>query len=339
MTPISTEIQKQFSDKLSKQIAKILNSPDLRKLTDEQLEKLAKSLVIDNLKDQLKIEVKKATINIENLKSNWLSTFNSGITKLNYRHNIEEFLKWLENKSIIDFRAIDADDYLQYLKNSNISAGTIRFRIASVSSFCNYLKRLDVIPNNYFLKIKGLPKIKETQKIIPNDKDIQVIEEELLKELNATGRGSSGKIKASRILLVALGIIKNHALRIGALESLSIDRQGKFIADSKGNTVRGFLNEESKSLIEKLNLNANKPFAGYKTASIKKQFERFLTRLHKDGKIEKIFSPHDFRHYSAVKFYKESLDIFATMKFLNHKNVTTTQIYLRGLGVIDEKNK
>lgn len=335
MVAISKDVQVVVSEKLSKQIKKILNSPELKDLNDEQIEKLAKSVVIDNLKEQLKTEVKKSTINIEELKDKWLLTFNSDITRINYKHNVEEFLKWLEGKSILDLKALDADDYLLYLKNSNFSSGTIRFRIAAASSFCNYLKRADVISQNYFLKINGLPKSKEKLKVIPSDEDINIIEQELYNELNATGRGCVGKQRGAIIMLVALSIIKHHALRIGALESLSIDNKGLFIADSKANCVRGKLNSECLSLIYDFKINKNKPFEEMKTTSIKKQFERFLTRIYKEGKIEKVFSPHDFRHYAAVRFYKETMDIFATMKFLNHKNISTTQIYLKGLGAFN----
>jgi len=118
-------------------------------------------------------------------------------------------------------------------------------------------------------------------------------------------------------------------------ESLTIDKHGKFIADSKVNIVRGTLNPECLTLINDFDMNLRNPFKAYTTASLKKQFERFLTRLYKDKKIDTVFSPHSFRHYAAVKFYKETFDIFATMKFLNHQNITTTQIYLKGFGALE----
>ena len=238
-------------------------------------------------------------------------------------------------KSIIEFKAIDADDYLLFLKNSKLSPGTIRFRIAAASSFCNYLRRLDVIQNNYFLKINGLPRIKEKQKVIPSVQDIDAIEQELRKESDATGRGSSGKQRSARMMIVALSLIKNHAFRIGALETLIVDYKNQFIADTKGSTVKGILNDECVNLIRESGLNKAKPFSDIKTSSLKKQFERFLGRLYKDGKIKHVYSPHDLRHYAAVRYYEQGKDIYRTMNFLNHKNIATTQIYLRGLGVLE----
>lgn len=232
MTPISKEIQKDISGKLSRQIEKILHSPDLNNLTEEQIEKLAKSVIIDNLKEQLITEVKKSTLDIDQLKDKWLSTFNSKITRLNYKHNVDEFLAWLGERSIIDFKAIDADDYLLFLKNSKLSIGTIRFRIAAASSFCNYLKRIDIISNNYFLKINGLPKIKHKQKNIPSDQDITIIEQELRNEVTVTGKGSVGKQRSARMMTIVLLLIKSHALRIGAFETLTIDNKNQFICGS-----------------------------------------------------------------------------------------------------------
>lgn len=332
---MNKELQTRVSDKLSKQIAKILGSPELHDLSEEQIKKLAKSLVIDNLKEQLKVEVKKATVDIENLKTRWIATFNSDLTKKNYKHNVEVFLSWLNNKSIIDVKPSDVDDYLLFLKNSAIKPGTIRFRIAAASSFYNYLLRNDIITNNYFIKVNGLPRITENLRRIPSKQDIEIIEAELMKELNAAGRGSIGKQRSARIMVVVLGIIKNHALRIGAFPSLTIDNQGRFIANSKADVVRGKLKFDCIELIKMFKLNQKQPFKDYNTTSLKKQFERFLGRLYRDGKIDHIYTPHDFRHFAAIRFYEQSLDIFASMKFLNHKHISTTQIYLKGLQVLE----
>ncbi len=338
MTPISKEIQKDISGKLSRQIEKILHSPDLKNLTEEQIEKLAKSVIIDNLKEQLKTEVKKSTLDIDQQKDKWLSTFNSKITRLNYKHNVDEFLAWLGKRSIIDFKAIDADDYLTFLNNSNLKPGTIRFRIAAASSFCNYLKRIDVIHNNYFLKIKGLPRIKHKQKNIPSDQDIEAIEQELQNEMKSTGKGSAGKQRSARMMLTVLSLIKSHALRIGAFETFTIANKNQFIADTKGSEVRGILNNFTLSLIRESGLNTAYPFSAIKVSSLKKQFERFLGRLFMAGKILHVYSPHDLRHYAAIKYYQNTKDIYATMRFLNHKNIATTQIYLTGLGIINQQD-
>ena len=333
MMAISNESQEIITNNLSKQIHKILNSPELKDLKEDQIEKLAKSVIIENLKQQLKNEVKKCSSNIFALKEKWLATFNSDSTRINYKNNIEQFLKWMNGKSIIDLRAIDADDYLEFLRNSNLCSGSIRFKIAAASSFCNYLIRADIINRNYFLKMKGLPKIQEKLKIIPTDQEVSVVENELLNELHSIGKGSKGKQRAASYMLIAISILKHHALRIGALNSLTIDKNGNFIADSKGNTVRGKLNKECLDLIDQFKFNRNKPFEKIKTNTIKKQFESFHTRLYKENKINKIYGGHAYRHFSAVKFYTETLDIFRTMKHLQHTNVNTTQIYLKGLGI------
>jgi integrase len=44
----------------------------------------------------------------------------------------------------------------------------------------------------------------------------------------------------------------------------------------------------------------------FKAATIKKQFERVIETVISGTKIEHIYSPHDFRHYAACKFYKEN---------------------------------
>ena len=137
------------------------------------------------------------------------------------------------------------------------------------------------------------------------------------------------------MMIVALSLIKNHAFRIGALETLIVDHKYQFIADTKGSTVKGILNDVCVNLIRESGLNKAKPFSDIKTSSLKKQFERFLGRLYKDGKIKHVFSPHDLRHYAAVRYYEQGKDIYRTMIFLNHKNIATTQIYLRGLGALE----
>lgn len=43
--------------------------------------------------------------------------------------------------------------------------------------------------------------------------------------------------------------------------------------------------------------------------------------------------PHGFRHYFAVQFLRRGGDLYRLSKILGHKNIQTTQIYLRSMGI------
>jgi len=51
----------------------------------------------------------------------------------------------------------------------------------------------------------------------------------------------------------------------------------------------------------------------------------------RDAGVKKHITPHCSRHTFAYHFYKHTKDIMALMTILNHKDISTTQRYLRGL--------
>ena len=53
-----------------------------------------------------------------------------------------------------------------------------------------------------------------------------------------------------------------------------------------------------------------------------------LARLSKKADIERIISPHIFRHRSAQNLYRKSKDLILTSRYLGHSQVQTTLIYL-----------
>ncbi len=333
MTPLALKQRKEIII----EIDKFLKSKNLDNLSQKELEYITQSLLVDKLKDELKTEIKKSNTDILKIKNKWLENKNSEFTKTTYLIGLDLFFNWLETRNIdiYNIKALDVDDYISFLKKQDLSNSSLRLRVSAVSSFFSHLQRMDIIEKNYF---KGceLPKKKfETKSSdeVPNDDDIKIIIDELYKELNVTGTGCKGKRRQARILLAVITIIIHHALRVGSLADLKIDRDNKFKSKSKESNISGKLQQEVVEKLEELDFNKKIPFANLKTETIKKQFQRFCKRLKVNGKIENVFSLHDIRHYSAVKHYKQYKDIIALQRFLNHKSVSVTQIYLSSLNV------
>ena len=69
--------------------------------------------------------------------------------------------------------------------------------------------------------------------------------------------------------------------------------------------------------------------------SVQKAMQRISARLAADGKIRHHHSVHDFRHYFAVKLYRETQDVYAIKAALGHATVSVTEVYLAGLGLTD----
>jgi len=325
--------------RIIKEVDRFLQSKELSDLSDADLEYLSKSLLADKLKEELSTEIKKLKIDICALKKKWLSLFTSYYTRRSYSHDLDVFLNWLskrdERNSVITLKAGDVDDYIAFLKNTGVSDNTLRRRIASVSSFLSYLQRIDVIDKNYFKGARGIPRKKlETKSAddIPTCEEIATMEKVLLADMTLNkGSGYKGKVKVSRMGIIVIGIIKSTGLRVGALKTLEIDRDGNYKAVSKGNIVKGHVDEPTRALIKLYDFDKKFPLAGYNTESIKLWFLRFNKRLVKERLIPTVYSLHDVRHYAAIKVWKESKDIYKLKSFLNHASIATTQIYLSSL--------
>ncbi len=333
------ELTVQQKESVIHTINEILQSKELSTISGKELEFVTKSLIVDKIKDELKTELKKSRVNIEEIKKNWLSLFNSKSTIRVYNDNLDIFFNWLakrEKSHIVSLKAIDADEYLIYLKKNNQSGNTIRLRISVASSFVSYLNRLEILNSNPFFRMKGIPSKKleiKSHDEIPTNDEMNSILEEIRKELFlVNGKGYRNKVRAARYGIVAVSIVRIHGLRVGALENLSIDRNGNYSSLSKGKTVKGRLDPEIINLIKEIGLNPLKPFE-IKVSSIKVWFERFNKRMVRDKKLDKVFSFHDIRHYAAIQFYGKTKDLYLLKKFLNHSSLTSTQVYLSSLNI------
>lgn len=327
----SREKKQEVINRISSAVERIIDAPELSDLTDEQIEQLTKVIVVDNLKDTLKLEVEKAKVNVDELKEDWLRQFNSSETKRSFQRNLDNFLHWLGNKSILDVNAKIVDEYITYLhQRVDIKNNTKRQAIAACSSFWSHLVRWDIINKNPFLGSKHLPKktiaIKQTEKI-PSYKELDMIENLALENMKATGKGSGLKVLGAKKALPALKILRAEGLRVGALENLNIDSDGNYIAKSKGNMIDGKLSEAIIELLAELGLDKQRPFKDYKALAFTKWFQVACKKIG----LKNSYSPHSIRHRFSCDYYNRTHDIVGLMKRLSHKSLIATTAYLATL--------
>jgi len=325
-------------ENIIKKIDEFLESKTLNTLNEKELEYISKQLLVDRLKNELNLEIKRTQVDLDSLQDRWINGFKSSATRETYGKGLQIFFDWLElqQKDVFNINALDADDYVRYLNKQYTMDNSIRERIAAVSSFFSFLERHDIINKNHFKGCRRPPRPFETKNSeeIPEEEDLNTIIKALYEELNAEGRGSAGKRRQARTLIAVISVIQHQGIRCGALPSFTIDKNGRYTAESKGREVRGTINEETRNILDTLSFDVAKPFWEMKVNTIQKSFERFCKRLYLEGKITTVYSLHDLRHYAAVRHYEEEKDIISTQRYLGHGSVATTQVYLATINVV-----
>ena len=332
----SDDSKKALIDRTSEVVQRILDSPELEDLTDEQLNKIAGTVLVESLKDKLRDEVKKAMIDVSQLKIEWLNRFDSSETKRSFERYFDYFLDWLgSGKSIIDVNSRIVDDYISYLKTikidsdnsgNKISNNTIRQRVAACSSFWKSLKRWNIVSDNPWIGC-DLPKkfiaIKESEKV-PTDEELNIMQEFCKKEMRKdSGKGAVNRVQGTIKSYAALKVLRSTGIRCGALPSLTIDRDGYYKAQSKGGQANGKLNLNLIEFLAELGLDAIQPFKDYNS------FSKWFYRTCK--KLNFSFSVHGIRHRFAVNYYNKTKDIVGLQKKLGHTSLLATQAYLATL--------
>lgn len=309
-----------------KSIITKLDHVKLEKLTQAELLQIAKLVKVDELKKELKNEIRQEKIDItERLKTFLNQKAKSINTRYIYKKAIGHFFDYTKRNNIhpLVIKAYDVDLYLNFLNTENYSANSKRLYIAAISSFYSSLNRWGDVDFNYF-NGAVIPAREVRQKIeVPSDHDIEYIKQEFEEDYKATGRGATNKIRSSKIMSILIEVMEITGIRVGALNTLKFCEDGDFSGFSKGREIHGQVDLELYKKIKKSKMD----FSKLKTHTIKDNFFRKIKKIYDKKK----YTCHSYRHYFAVKLYTETRDIYLVKEKLGHSTITVTENYLRSL--------
>lgn len=290
-------------------------SPTLSDLSQEQLEAIAKAVIIDDLKAEMSKAVSLAKIPYEDLRTEYLRraekrSINTGNA---YRRAILALESFCTRKGIkvLEMKCRDADAFINGLEGS---ASTVRLRVAGCSAFFTYLDReTEGRVTNPFRGSKQRPRKESATPSVPSQEDLNKILPRLKPAMQA-----------------AVTCMIENGFRVGALPTLTI-RGGRFTGVSKGKKIDGILSEEAIKVIKEASLDTHRPFSVITEENIRNAFRYVTQRMKREGALTEAYSVHDLRHYFAIREYSKDKDIYRLKEALNHASIGVTESYLRGI--------
>ena len=236
----------------------------------------------------------------------------------------------------ITFEKVTRDiilEFLNYLEdNKKNNIRTRNHRLASIKSFYQYCA-IDEIENiDNIRKILSIKAKKEVKKVMT-----YLTEEELNKIFNNIDT-TTIKGRRNLTLLVLLYDTAARASEIINLKLKDIHLEEKYIIlTGKGNKQRIVsMMEQTQQLLIKY-IKENNITTGYLfNKKGRKMNNDFIKDIIKSSiKIEKIISPHTFRHTRAVHLLDKGVNIVYIQELLGHVSINTTMEYAK----VIEKSK
>jgi site-specific recombinase XerD len=323
----------------------LIDQLDLTTVDPDVLAKFAQKIANSRVEEKVEREAEKRRFPLGAYVDVWIQRYQSQKTQTAYRKAYEIFKTFLDTRRthVLDVTSEVADEYLLFLyqmyhhSDKQNHAVTIRHRIWCVSSLYGKLVRDRHVPSNPFHHIK-LPKVTVYPKYrVPQKSEVEALLQMLLTWRDASEESDIRKTLRDKAIwqYPMILLFYQYGVRVGIMPTISIhERQKVLYGTSKEKPIvkRGL----SKELIKSLRVLPDypEPFKGFKVDSIRRGIHTTCRQLHKQGIVKYAYSPHDFRHYYAIKEYQKDHDLERVRKELGHKTITTTQQYLRGLGVL-----
>lgn len=262
----------------------------------------------------------------------------SPLTVRNYRHDVEQFLAWLDcDEPQFDPRSVTTDQIREWIifrtEEGKLSAGSMNREVASLRAFFRWLHRTGAVDKDIFRMISALKTSHRLPVFVPESRMTTIVSE--------CGPDSENFLTERNSLIVLM--FYTCGLRLAEL--VGIDR-GDFSADYTSLRVRGkgdkqrmvpileFLREKILhylDLIERQNICISSEKALFLThkgkrisrSVVYRTVQDELTRAGVQGKK----SPHVLRHTFATHLLNGGADMREIQELLGHASLQATQVY------------
>jgi tyrosine recombinase XerC len=246
-------------------------------------------------------------------------------TVLNYRGDIEEFLKFLGKTTVMNVDYLTLRRYLARLRENNYRPRSLSRKLSSLRSYFKFLHREGLINENPAVLLMS-PKL---DKVLP-----KFLSEGDMAKFIETPSGENISGKRDRAILETL---YSTGIRVSELVGLNVEH-----VDLIGNIakVAGKGKKERLVPIGEKALDAIREYLeGRPQRSSALFLNKYGTRLT-DRSIRNIvnkhitaaslnqnISPHVLRHSFATHLLNRGADLRSVQELLGHANLSTTQIY------------
>lgn len=252
-------------------------------------------------------------------------------TILNYKLDLCDFKKFLQEKPIESVDYLMLRKFLAYLKERNLTNRTISRKLSCLRSLYRFLFREGLVKNNPVLML-STPK---QDKMLP----IFLTEDEVVKLIEAPS-GDTVLGLRDRAMLETL---YSTGMRVSELVSLDIDKidfigttvkvlgKGKKerllpIGDRALAAINKYLSSRKSS--KKTSRETNTLFLNKNNKRITDRgVRKFIDKYIHTASLRSGISPHTLRHSFATHLLNRGADLRSVQELLGHANLSTTQIY------------
>lgn len=246
-------------------------------------------------------------------------------TLLNYRLDLEEFFRSLENLPIENVKYLHMRKFLAHLRQKNHRPRTLARKLSSLRSFFKFLHRDGYIKDNPG-KLLVTPRLdKKLPKFLTEEQVVQLIE---------SPKTDKVADKRDRAILETL---YSTGMRVSELVGLNIEHvdmvsnlvkvmgKGKKerllpIGDKAVEAIKDYL--ESRPSSQRA-VFLNKSGTRLSTRSVCNIFNKHILKTS----VQLNVSPHMMRHSFATHLLNHGADLRSVQELLGHVNLSTTQIY------------
>ncbi len=257
----------------------------------------------------------------------------SDYTIENYKHDIIEYLEYLNSESL-EFKSIEYSDirfFLMYLKDTKKDDNTsINRKLSSLRGFYKYLANEKIVKSNVFSLVNGPKRSKK----LPRYFEYNELEELFNVPDTRTPLGQRDSLILE--MLYATGVRVGELVNI-KVSDIDLGRRNIIIL-GKGNKERFVTYGEYCEDILKTYLNTGRVSLNVKQSEylflnnnggqLTDRGVRFiLDKLIQKTSLNKNISPHMIRHSFATHLLNEGCDLLTVQKLLGHESIKATQIY------------
>jgi len=264
-----------------------------------------------------------------------------------YKTNVGYFIHWVIDNDVTIRCAEDLHAYKKYLTDKVLKASTINAYLTAVRRFFNWLYIKDFIPTDWAKHLKS-------EKVDNEHKKDPLTDDQWARLMDNIDLSKPLDMRDYIILLLGANyglrsieisrLNKSDIIEVQGKYALNLWRKGYSEADKKARPISDDFAELLFNFVG-TELDDTPIFTSLSNNASSVQSERLSTSgirysIHKRfveaGITSKRVSFHSLRHTAATKLIKMGKSMLSVRDFMDHKSVTTTEIYVATASRFDD---